>query len=223
MKYAQIKGKLKNGQKLIQTPYVIAITGTPCTGKSTLAAELAKQTGFKLVDGNQIIKRYGLTEGYDAKRKAKIVDDKRFSKAVVDFIMADFKKGNAKSNSSIGIYENKSKQLQNSKFKVSGHVKGYIVDSHMSHFLSSNFVNLCLVTKISIKKLFKRLTSRYAGKNKPDKASELKIRENLDSEILDICYTEALERGHNVHVLDTGLKRPKTLVSEVLNHIKPTD
>ena len=35
-----------------------------------------------------------------------------------------------------------------------------------------------------------------------------KIKENMESEILDICYNEALEAGHKIKIIDTtkGLK-----------------
>jgi adenylate kinase len=73
-----------------------------------------------------------------------------------------------------------------------------VIDSHLSHYIPAKYVDLCLVTKCSLKVLKKRLEKRYANK--------IKVRENLDSEIFDICHNEALELGHKVVVVDTGKK-----------------
>ncbi len=191
------KGNLKSKGR----PIVIAVTGTPCTGKTSLAKELARQSGYKYIDGNLIISKYGLSEGYDRLRRAKIVDYKRFSKAATDFIKADFK---AKSAGNKAL-SSKKKPL------------GYVLDSHMSHFLPLTFINLCLVTKTSINQLNKRLTSRYAHKNWPIKALKTKLRDNLDSEILEICYIEAKEAGHRVVVVDTTKNTPKTLAKQIIS------
>ncbi len=38
---------------------------------------------------------------------------------------------------------------------------------------------------------------------KKRKYSKEKIRENLDCEIFDVCYNEALEKGHKVKIVYT--------------------
>ena len=40
---------------------VIIISGTPGTGKTTLAKKLAKKLDFEYIDINKIIKKYGLS------------------------------------------------------------------------------------------------------------------------------------------------------------------
>ena len=73
-----------------------------------------------------------------------------------------------------------------------------IIDSHLSHFITSKLVDLCIVTKCDLKQLKKRLEKRaYSAK---------KIRENLDSEIFDVCLLEAQEQGHEILVIDTSSK-----------------
>lgn len=64
----------------------IAVSGTPCTGKTTLAKKIAKQTGGKYVDVNEVVKKHKLSEGYDRKRKSKIVDVKKLNKALTGMI-----------------------------------------------------------------------------------------------------------------------------------------
>ncbi len=71
--------------------------------------------------------------------------------------------------------------------------KNLVIDSHLSHFLPSKYVDKCIVTKCDLKELEKRLKKRKYSKDK--------IRENLDAEIFDVCLTEAKEKGHNVEVV----------------------
>ena len=60
-----------------------------------------------------------------------------------------------------------------------------VIDSHLSHFLPHKYVDLCIVTKCSIKKLKSRLKKRHYPKSK--------IKENVDVELFDVCLNEAKE------------------------------
>lgn len=71
-----------------------------------------------------------------------------------------------------------------------------VIDSHMSHNLPKEYVSKCFVTKCELKELEKRLQER--------KYSPKKVRENLDSEIMEICLTEAEEQGYDIEVVDTS-------------------
>ena len=143
------------------------ITGTPGTGKTTLAKALSKKLNYKYIDVNKIVNKYNISEGYDKKRKTKIVDIKKLNK----YLLIEINK--AKSKKSNGI----------------------IIDSHLSHYLPKKYVDLCIVVKCNLKTLKKRL--------KKKKYSKEKIRENLDSEIFDICLQEAKQRKHKVEIVDT--------------------
>jgi adenylate kinase len=70
-----------------------------------------------------------------------------------------------------------------------------VIDSHLSHYLPKMYVKLCIITKCDLGELKKRLLKRGY--------SEDKIRENLDSDIFDVCLTDAQEFGHNVYVVET--------------------
>ncbi|MBU0756446.1 MAG: adenylate kinase family protein [Nanoarchaeota archaeon] len=85
------------------------------------------------------------------------------------------------------------KKLKNSKYT------GLVIDSHLSHNLSPIYVDLCFITKCSLPTLKKRLSARGY--------SEEKIRENLDSEIFDICRVEAAENGHKVEIVETEFEK----------------
>ena len=65
---------------------IVIVTGTPCTGKSTVAQRLARKGSFRYVDVNAVIAKYKLSEGYDRKNKCKIIDVKKLSRAVIDFV-----------------------------------------------------------------------------------------------------------------------------------------
>lgn len=88
--------------------------------------------------------------------------------------------------------------------------KGTIIDSHLSHYLPAKNIDLCIVCKCSLKTLKKRLKQRNYSK--------LKIRENLDAEIFDVCLTEALEAGHNVQIAQTekSLNKELTRLSQII-------
>ena len=73
-----------------------------------------------------------------------------------------------------------------------------VIDSHLSHFLPSKYVDKCYVTKCELKELEKRLKKRKYYKDK--------IRENLDTEIFDVCLEEAKEKGHNIEIIWTDKK-----------------
>ncbi len=147
---------------------VIAVSGTPGTGKTTIAKKVARIFRLKYIDVNDIVKKYSLSEGYDKKKKCKIIDVKRMEKAIV-------------------------KEISDEKKE-----RGFVVDSHLSHHMSKKILYLCVVTKCDLKVLKRRLGKR--------KYSKSKIRENLDCEIFDICYNEALEKGHKVIAVDTTKK-----------------
>lgn len=146
---------------------VIIISGTPGTGKTTIAKKITSLIKCIYIDVNKIISRHRLDEGYDKKRKCKIIDIKELNNVLIE-----------------RIKEAKKQQ------------KNLIIDSHLSHYLPSKVVDLCIITKTDLKQLEQRLRKRHYSLDK--------IRENLDAEIFDICYYEAKERGHKIQVVNTS-------------------
>ncbi len=145
---------------------VMIVTGTPGTGKTTVAKKLAKKYKAVYVDVNAVIKEHKLREAYDAKRKSYVVDVKKLNKVLVAMIQQAKKKK-----------------------------KSLVIDSHLSHYLPTKYVDICYVTKTSLKKLKKRLQKR--------KYTKKKVEENMQCEIFDICLMEAKEAGHNVKIITT--------------------
>ncbi|MEM4397386.1 MAG: AAA family ATPase [Candidatus Woesearchaeota archaeon] len=156
---------------------VIIVSGTPGTGKTTIAKKIAKEKNYEYIDVNKIIKEknkeYKIIAGFDKKRDSKIIDLDNLNKALIDLIITK-----------------KSKEKNKKKKK-----KGIIIDSHLSHYLPKKYVDLCIITKCDLKELKKRLEKR--------KYSKKKVRENFDAEIFDVCRIEALEKGHKVKVIYT--------------------
>ncbi len=148
----------------------IIVTGSVGTGKTTLSKKLSQKLSFPDLDVNKFIKDKKLFSGYDKKKKSYIVDTNKLNKEII-------------------------KELNKVKKK---HPKGIIIDSHLSHHLPPKYVDLCIVTKCSLKTLQNRLKTK--------KYSKQKIRENLDCEIFDVCYNEALEKKHKIKIVETDKK-----------------
>src|SRR3989344_1415323 len=117
----------------------IAVTGTPGTGKTTLSKKLARVTGFCYIDVNRMITKYKIYEGYDKKRKTKLVDTKKLNQSLIKEIKS---------------------------IKKSKKYSGIIIDSHLSHYLPRKYVDFCIVTKCNLKKLSKRMKKKGFHKEK---------------------------------------------------------
>ena len=117
----------------------ICVSGTPGTGKTTLSKKLSKKLNFYYLDVTALISKYKLSEGFDKKRKTKIIDVKKLNGKLIDEIKAIIK---------------------TKKFH------GIIIDSHLSHYLPRKYVDLCIVTKCGINELNKRLKRKKFHKDK---------------------------------------------------------
>ncbi len=164
---------------------IIIVSGTPGTGKTTLSKKLAKRLNYYYLDINRLISECKLYEGYDRKRRTKIVDINKLNKKLIQKIKSLTKKPiNEKPNKKLPV-----------KYRKSIKINGIIIDSHLSHYIPTKYVDLCIITKCDIKELSKRLKKKRYHKQK--------IMENLQSEIFDICLNEANERKHKVMAVDT--------------------
>ncbi len=68
---------------------LIIITGTPCTGKTTLATALAQELCYEYVDVSQVIKESKLSEGYDEERQCDIVDADKLVMILKDMLTTE--------------------------------------------------------------------------------------------------------------------------------------
>ena len=126
----------------------IIITGTPGTGKTTLSKRLSKKLNFYYLDVNKIISQYKLSEGYDRKRKTKIIDINKLNKKLI---------------------------LEVKNIKKSGKYNGIIIDSHLSHYFPREYADFCIVTKCGIKELNKRLKKKKFHESKIKENLEAEI------------------------------------------------
>jgi len=142
----------------------ICVTGTPATGKTTLAKELACALDFEYVDVNEVINNNpSVVVGIDDKLDTKEVDEDKLIPVLEEMIK-------------------KSK-------------KRLVIDSHLSHWLPKKAVKICIVVKCDLKVIQDRLKERGY--------SAAKIKENVNSEIFDVCLIEAVENGHKTLLVDT--------------------
>ena len=157
---------------------IIAISGTPGSGKTTLSKNLARKLDYVLIDVNDFIKNHpDVVSGFDPERDSKIIDTDKLAKVL---------------------------KLHLKKNKITDAV----IDSHLSHYFSKDFIDLVIIAHCDLKVLKKRLQYR--------KYHESKVKENLDCEIFDICKNEAIEAKHNILDVDcTKSVDIEKLVSEI--------
>ena len=89
---------------------------------------------------------------------------------------------------------------------IKNSMENLLIDSHLAHYLPKKYIDLCIITRCELKELKKRLEKRKYGKEK--------IRENLDSEIFEICLNEAIENGHTILIIDTTGKKADELLDK---------
>ena len=63
---------------------IIAVTGTPGTGKTEVAKELASLFSYKYVDLNKLVEEKGLVTGMDRERNSKIVDTEKIGELEIE-------------------------------------------------------------------------------------------------------------------------------------------
>jgi adenylate kinase len=147
----------------------IALTGTPGTGKTSVAALLP----YRVIDINAIVKG-GLNLGMDLERGC---------------LEADME----------GL-EMKLAEMDTDELTI--------LEGHFSHY----FADVAVVLRLVPSELRKRLEARGY--------SEAKIKENLESEALDVILVEAVEFCNRVSEIDTTGKTPKEVADLVVKAIR---
>jgi len=69
---------------------IIAITGTPGTGKTEVAKLLSKELNLPLHSVNELADEHRLYSGFDIKRKSKIIDTEKLQRVVNNMEEKDF-------------------------------------------------------------------------------------------------------------------------------------
>lgn len=143
----------------------ILVTGTPGTGKSTLAARLcealrARGVSCEIVVVNDLIKSQKLYEEYDSHFDTFIVDDRKVRKYLKTKLKGQ---QTADDRSRFTIYE-----------------------THTVTTLPREFVDLAIVLTARTDVLYDRLQARGYTSDK--------IAENVECEIMQVVWEEAVER-----------------------------
>lgn len=161
---------------------VIALTGTPGTGKSS-AAEILKKKGFAVIELNYEIKKRRLYSAYDRKRKTYVADFRKIER----FLRTELKSGK---------YKNKT----------------IIIDSHLSHLLSSSLIGSVIVLRCDPAELEKRLKKK--GWNAE------KICENEEAEIIGLIEYEARKKHKKVFVIDATKIKSEQVASKIKRQMR---
>lgn len=149
-------------------PVLVAITGTPGTGKSSASDVLGKR-GYVVVDLDEVARREGLIVGRDEKRGTDEVD--------VDALRE--------------------------RLRIPAKVA--FIKSHYSHWMD---VNLAVVLRCRPSVLRTRLEARGW--------SSEKVRENVESEAIDVILQEAVARLPFVFEVDTTNTTPSQTAETIL-------
>jgi adenylate kinase len=157
----------KRQQPQRQRPNIL-ITGTPGTGKTTTAEQLAERTGFRHINVGQWVKEHELHSGWDEEHDAYVLDDDKVGGPWTPCIAAhdDFSPG--RQLCSVAL-----ETVMLCSVKVSRQVcdaleeplaaGGCIVDHHSCDFFPERWFDLVVVLQTNNTALFDRLQKRYVA------------------------------------------------------------
>jgi adenylate kinase len=208
---------------------IIFITGTPCTGKTTIAEQLNKCLSekffSKLIKINDLALEHDLIDGEDLEKNYKIVNisklNEKLNIIINDFFISkknqlNFDDINSASSSTsnscnhfhYSISDDKPKSHEDPNYLNNSKIA--IVEGHLSHFCSiGEFVDKVIVLRLKPEILESRLQLRGYD--------NAKIHENLEAEALGVCSIEAYENyGNKVNEIDTT----NLSIEDVLNIVK---
>lgn len=178
-----ILNKIPNNQ-------VIYISGTPCTGKTTVSTKLNdyfKENDFntRFIKINDLAIEKDLVLGEDPDKFYKVIDIDKLNLIL---------------NEEIDDFLNKSSKSSNI----------VIVEGHLSHLCEG--ADKMIILRLNPKELESRLKGRDY--------SDSKINENLEAEALAVCSAEAYEiYGGNASEIDTTNKSIEEVIDMIINII----
>lgn len=177
---------------------IILISGTPCTGKTSIADQLnndlSKKYISKLIKMNDFALKNDLIESKDIDKGYNIINisklNKKLNETINDFFIEEDSNINLINEDSSSHSDN---NINNNVYSS----KIVIIEGHLSHFCSlEEKVDKVIVLRLNPKYLEKRLKLRNYN--------DIKIHENLEAEALGVCSVEAYENhGNKVNEIDT--------------------
>lgn len=207
---------------------VILITGTPGTGKTTIANQLnnylSHYSNSKLIKINEFAIKNNLIDGEDIEKGYKIINlsrlDKKLNEDIENFfpnLTNNVTTNNITTNNVIDTNNNNTNNNNINNINDNYNSKIVIVEGHLSHFCSlGGNVDKVIVLRLNPQFLEERLKSRNYD--------NIKIYENLEAEALGVCSVEAYEKhGNKVNEIDTSnlsIKDVLNLVKDIVNNKK---
>ncbi len=125
----------------------IIISGTPGTGKTTVARGLGDRLGAEVISLNELVMEEGLVEGYDEARDTYIVDFDHLVPRVVELIKDTEKTG----------------------------VKRIIIEGHFADVIPEEYIDVVFILRCHPDELKRRLEARGYGKEKVRENVEAEI------------------------------------------------
>ena len=187
--------------KKIPNNQVIYISGTPCTGKTTVSTKLNdyfKENDFNtcFIKINDLAIEKDLVLGEDPDKLYKVID--------IDNL-------NLILNEEIDDFLNKSSNCSDfSSDSSSDSSNIVIVEGHLSHLCEG--ADKMIILRLNPKELESRLKGRDY--------SDSKIKENIEAEALAVCSAEAYEiYGENASEIDTTNKSIEEVIDMIINII----
>ncbi|MBR5502925.1 MAG: adenylate kinase family protein [Methanobrevibacter sp.] len=173
---------------------VIFISGTPCTGKTTISTKLNEfliSNGFntRFIKINDFAIEKDLVLGEDPDKFYKVIDIDKLNEVLNEEIDNFLKEGH------MGDSQDKPSKI-------------VIVEGHLSHLCEG--ADKMIVLRLHPSELEKRLKERNY--------SDSKIKENLEAEALAVCSAEAYETyGENASEIDTTIKSMDEVLELIIN------
>lgn len=192
---------------------VIFISGTPCTGKTTLATELAKRLendGFncKFIKINDFAIFNNFVDGEDPDKFYKVINIEKLDTALNEELDAFFD-DNVISDDEIN--DSKDNNELNNSVNDFNNEKIAIVEGHLSHFCHG--ADKMIVLRLNPNILKERLESRNY--------IESKVHENCEAEALAVCSVESYELyGEDTNEIDCSEKSIEELIAICLDIIQ---
>lgn len=187
--------------KKIPNNQVIYISGTPCTGKTTVSTKLNdyfKENDFNtcFIKINDLAIEKDLVLGEDQDKFYKVIDIDKLNLIL---------------NEEIDDFLNKSSNCSDfSSDSSSDSSNIVIVEGHLSHLCEG--ADKMIILRLNPKELESRLKGRDY--------SDSKINENLEAEALAVCSAEAYEiYGGNASEIDTTNKSIEEVIDMIINII----
>jgi len=161
---------------------IILVTGTPGTGKTTIAKALAKSIKHKYLDVNKVIEKYNLREGYDKERKTYIIDENKLKKILTAIIK------------------------ENKNLIIDSHLSHYVRKSHVNYCIVTKTALKTLKQRLQKRKYHEEKITE----NLQAEIFDICLMEAVDLKHNIIVIDTTKDKTENlIKIIKNEIKRPK--------------